>query len=50
VVKINRKRPFTSDKIKKNIKALKGKLKKNTLWLYQHLFLDVNKVFIFDLT
>ena len=50
MVKMNEERSLTSDKIKKNIKALKGKLKKNTLWLYQHLFLDVNKVFIFDLT
>src|SRR6266542_2631246 len=47
---MNGKRPLTSNKIKKNIKALKGKLRKNTSQLYQHLFLGVNEVTISDLT
>ena len=46
----NGEKPLTSDKIKKNIKALKGKLRKNTSRLYQHLFSGVNEVSIFDLT
>ena len=47
---MNGERPLTSDKIKKNIKALKGKLGKKTSQLYQHLFLGVNEVTISDLT
>ena len=47
---MNGERPLTSDKIKKNIKALKGKLRKKTSQLYQHLFSDVNEVTISDLT
>ena len=47
---MNGERPLTSDKIKKNIKALKGKLGKNTSQLYQHLFSGVNRVSISDLT
>jgi len=50
VVKKNGEKPLTSDKIKKNIKALKGKLRKNTSQLYQHLFSGVNEVSISDLT
>jgi hypothetical protein len=49
-VKTNEERPLTSDKIKKNIKALKGKLRKNTSQLYQHLFSGVNAVSISELT
>jgi hypothetical protein len=49
-VKTNKERPLTSDKIKKNIKALKGKLRKNTSQLYQHLFSGVNAVSISELT
>jgi DNA-directed RNA polymerase delta subunit len=49
-VKTNGKRPLISNKIKKNIKALKGKLRKNTSQLYQHLFSDINAVPISELT
>ena len=49
-MKTNGERPLTSDKIKKNIKALKGKLRKNTSQLYQHLFSGVNEVSISNLT
>ena len=49
-MKTNEERPLTSDKIKKNIKALKGKLRKNTSQLYQHLFSGVNAVSISELT
>jgi dynactin complex subunit len=49
-VKTNGERPLTSSKIEKNIKALKGKLRKNTSQLYQHLFSGVNAVPISELT
>ncbi|RIA91217.1 hypothetical protein C1645_822375 [Glomus cerebriforme] len=49
-VKMNGKRPLTSNKIEKNIKALKGKLRKNTSQLYQHLFLGVSAVSVSELT
>jgi len=43
-------RPLSSDKIGKNIKTLKGKLRKNTSQLYHHLFLGVNEVSVSELT
>jgi hypothetical protein len=49
-VKTNGERPLSSDKIEKNIKALKGKLRKNTSQLYHHLFSGVNKVSVSELT
>jgi hypothetical protein len=49
-VKTNGERPLTSNKIEKNIKALKGKLRKDTSQLYQHLFSGVNAVSISELT
>ncbi|RGB23410.1 hypothetical protein C1646_806572 [Rhizophagus diaphanus] len=49
-MKTNRERPLTSNKIEKNIKALKGKFRKDTSQLYQHLFSSVNAVSIFELT
>jgi dynactin complex subunit len=49
-VKTNGEKPLTSNKIEKNIKALKGKLKNNTSQLYQHLFSAVNKVSVSKLT
>ena len=49
-VKTNGERPLTSNKIEKNIKALKGKLRKNTSQLYQHLFSGVSAVSISELT
>jgi hypothetical protein len=49
-VKTNGEKPLTLNKIEKNIKALKGKLRKNMSQLYQHLFLGVNEVSISDLT
>ncbi len=50
MVKTNGKRPLTSNKIEKNIKVLKGKLKKNISQLYQYLFSGVNAMPIFKLT
>jgi hypothetical protein len=49
-MKMNGERPLTSSKTEKNIKALKGKLRKNTSQLYQHLFSGVNAVPISELT
>jgi hypothetical protein len=49
-VKTNGERPLSSDKIGKNIKALKGKLRKNTSQLYHHLFSGVNEVSVSELT
>jgi hypothetical protein len=49
-VKTNGKRPLSSDKIGKNIKALKSKLRKNTSQLYHHLFSGVNEVSVSELT
>jgi hypothetical protein len=49
-VKTNGERPLSSDKIGKNIKALKSKLRKNTSQLYHHLFSGVNEVSVSKLT
>ncbi|RHZ72309.1 hypothetical protein Glove_243g122 [Diversispora epigaea] len=50
VVKTNEERPLSSGQIEKNIKALKGKLKKNPAQLHQYLFSSINKVSISELT
>jgi hypothetical protein len=49
-VKTNEERPLSSGQIEKNIKALKGKLKKNPAQLHQYLFSSINKVSISELT
>ncbi|RHZ43982.1 hypothetical protein Glove_784g14 [Diversispora epigaea] len=49
-VKTNEERPLSSSQIEKNIKALKGKLKKNPAQLHQYLFSSINKVSISELT
>ncbi|RHZ45686.1 hypothetical protein Glove_661g55 [Diversispora epigaea] len=49
-VKTNEERFLSSGQIEKNIKALKGKLKKNPAQLHQYLFSSINKVSISELT
>ena len=45
-MKTNEEKPLTSGQIEKNIKALKGKLKKNLSQLYQYLFSSINNISI----
>ncbi|RHZ86727.1 hypothetical protein Glove_46g15 [Diversispora epigaea] len=49
-VKTHEEDTITPDKIRKNIIELKGKLKKNTTPLYQHLYSGVNNITISELS
>ncbi|RHZ54743.1 hypothetical protein Glove_423g95 [Diversispora epigaea] len=49
-VKTREEDTITPDKIRKNIIELKGKLKKNTTSLYQHLYSDINNITISELS
>ena len=50
IVKTNKEEPISSDEIKDNIDELKGKLKRNTSPLYQHLYSSVDNMNISNLS